>query len=88
MRVVGFVVPFAARGQWVVPGGNSFYRTPGGKWAQERYATGVTGKAQRRDLVGIVEGSSGVPSPRGQYSGKIRVIEKPGVLDVGGSPCG
>ena len=33
--------------------------------------------------MGIVEGSSGVPGPRGQYSGKIRFIVKPVVLDVG-----
>ena len=26
--------------------------------------------------------------PEGQYSGKIRFIEKPGVEDEGGSPCG
>ena len=51
------------------PGKFSFYRTPGGKWAQktcagcphQRYATGVPRKAQKRDLVGIVERSSGVP---------------------------
>ena len=54
-----------------------------GRMPQQRNATGVPGKAQGRDLVGIVEGSSGVPGPRGQYSGKIRFIEKPGVLDVG-----
>ena len=32
----------------------------------------------------IVEVSSGVPGPWGQYSGKIRFIDKPGVLDVVG----
>ena len=40
------------------------------------------GKAQRKDLVEIVEGSSGVPGPRGQYSEKVLSIEKPEVLDV------
>ena len=48
-------------------GGNSFYRAPVGKWAQEtcavcpqqRYATGEPVKAQGRDRVGIVEGSRG-----------------------------
>ena len=44
----------------------------------------MRGKAQGRDLVGIVEGFFGVPGPRCQYSEKIRFIEKPGVLDVGG----
>ena len=29
-----------------------------------------------------------VPDPQGQYSGIIRFIEKPGVQDQGGSPCG
>ena len=31
-----------------------------------------------------------VPGPRGQYSGKIRFIEKPGAQNKegGGSPCG
>ena len=53
----------------------------------QRYAPGVPGKAQGRELVGIVEGPSGVPGPQGQYSGKIRFIEKPGELDVGGGGC-
>ena len=33
--------------------------------------------------MGIVEGCSGVLGPRGQYSWKIRLIEKPGVPGVG-----
>ena len=43
---------------------------------------GVPAKAPGQDLVGIVEESSWVPGPRGQYSGKIRFIKRPGVLDV------
>ena len=50
-----------------VPGKNSFYRAPGGNWAEEtcavcpqqRYATKEPGKIQGRDRVGIVEGSFG-----------------------------
>ena len=46
-------------------GDNSFYRAPGGKWAQEicvgcpqqRHATEEPGKVQGRDCVGIVERS-------------------------------
>ena len=73
-----------------VPGENSFYPAPVGKWAQktydecaqERYATGEPGKVQgpcgdcRRALL--------EPGPWGQYSGKIRFIEKPGVQDEWG----
>ena len=33
--------------------------------------------------MGIVEGSCGYAGPRGQYSGKIRFIEKRGVQDAG-----
>ena len=60
--VVGIVVPFAPRGLF---GENSFYRAPGGKWAQEtcvgcpqqRHAEEESGKVHGRDRVGIVEGS-------------------------------
>ena len=62
MRVVVIVTSFAPRGV----GENSFYRAPGGKWAQacagcpqQRYATGESGNVQGRDRVVIVEGSSG-----------------------------
>ena len=63
VRVVGIVAPFAPQG--AIFGENSFYRAPGGKWAQEtcagcpqqRYTMGEPGKVQERDRVGIVEGS-------------------------------
>ena len=85
VRVVDIVTAFAPRGS--VFRGKSFYRAPGGKWTQETctgcpqqwYATGEPGKIQGRDRVGIVEGS--VLWVLGQYSGKIRFIEKPGVQD-------
>ena len=60
-------------------GENSFYRAPGGKWAQEtcagcpqqRHATGEPSKVQDRDRVRIVEGSCGywahVVSIRGKF---------------------
>ena len=94
VRVVCIVVPFASRGS--VFGDNSFYRAPGDKWAQktcvgcpqQRHATEESGKIQGRYRVGIVEGSCvyltreiSIRGPRGQYSGKIRFIEKPGVQD-------
>ena len=61
VRVVGIVAPLAPRGVSIQE--NSFYRAPGGKWAQEtcagcpqqRYATGEPGKIQGWDRVGIVE---------------------------------
>ena len=45
-----------------IPRENSFYRVPGGNWAQEicaecpqqRYVTGEPGKVQGRDRVGIL----------------------------------
>ena len=65
VRVMCIVAPFAPRG--IGTRGNSFYRAPVGKWAQEtyagcaqeRYATGEPGKVQGRDRVGIVEGFCG-----------------------------
>ena len=47
---------------------------------KQRYIPGEPDKLQERDRVGIVEGSCGY---RGQYSGKIRFIEKRGVQDEG-----
>ena len=69
-------------------GENSFYRTPGGKWAQEtsteclqqRYAMVEPGKVQGRDRMGIL-GCPVSTVPAGLYSQKIRFIEKPGVQD-------
>ena len=59
--LVRVVAPLAPRGVSIHE--NSFYRAPGGKWAQEtcagcpqqRYATGEPGKVQGWDRVGIVE---------------------------------
>ena len=50
---------------------------------QQRYIPGEPGTVQGRDRMGTVEGTW-VPGPRGQYSGKIHFIEKPGVQDEGG----
>ena len=47
---------------------------------KQRYIPGEPDKLQERDRVEIVEGSCGY---RGQYSGKIRFIEKCGVQDEG-----
>ena len=74
MRGLGIVALLAPRGVSIRE--NSFYRAPGGKWAQEtcagcpqqRYATGEPGKVQGWDRVG-------------QYSRKIRFIHKAGVQD-------
>ena len=65
VRVVGIVAPLAPCGVSIRE--NSFYRAPGGKWAQEtcagcphqRYATGEPGKVQGWDRVGFVEWSCG-----------------------------
>ena len=85
VRVVGLLPPLPHG--MSVSGRNSFYRAPGGTWAQEtcvgcpqqRYAMGEPGKVQGLDRVEIIEGSCGYRGPRDQYSGKIRFIEKPGV---------
>ena len=91
---MGIVVSFVPRGS--IFRENSFYRAPGDKWAQEiyggcpqqRHATEEPGKIQGRDRVGLVEGSCVylirgvcIRGPRGQYSEKIRSIEKPVVQD-------
>ena len=65
VRVVSIVAPLAPSGVSIRE--NSFYRAPGGKWAQEtcagchqrRYATGEPGKVQGWYRVGIVEWSCG-----------------------------
>ena len=65
--------------------------SPRGKWTEERcvggpqqrYIPGEPGNVQGRDRVGI-RTVLWVPDPRGQYSGKFRFIEKPGVQDEGG----
>ena len=81
------MLPHSPHGESVF-GENSFYRTPGGKWAQEtsteclqqRYAMVEPGKVQGRDRVGIL-GCPVSTEPAGLYSQKIRFIEKPGVQD-------
>ena len=50
---------------------------------QQQYIPGDPGNVQGGDRVGIVQ-VLWVPGPRGQYSGKIRFIEKPGEHDEGG----
>ena len=67
VRVVCIVTPLSHRRGGSLFGENSFYRAPGGKWAQEtcagcpqqRYAMGEPGRGQVRDSVGIVERSFG-----------------------------
>ena len=50
-------------------GPGDVYRCP-----EQRYATGEPGKIQGPDCRVLW-----IPGPRGQYSGKIRFIDKPGV---------
>ena len=84
VRVVGIVTLFAPWEGGSVFRESSFYRIPGGKWAQEacagcpqqRYATGEPDTVQQKDRVGIEEGSAGL------YSEKIRFIKKPEVQDI------
>ena len=76
-----------------VLGENSFYRAPGGKWAQEtsagcpkqQYVTGESGKAQERDRVGIVEGSCGYRARGVSIRGKFVLSRNPGYKTP---PCG
>ena len=77
-------------------GGNSFYRAPGGgKWAHETcagcpqqwYVTGEPGKAQGRDRVGIVEGSSGDQAHGVSIRGNFVLSRIPGYKTIR-SPCG
>ena len=87
VRVVVIVDPFDPWGS--VPGKNSFYRGPGGKWAQETcarcpkhwYATGELrqspGTGQCGDCIMVLW----VPCLWDRYSGKLRFIGKPGVQD-------
>ena len=82
VRVVELLLSLLHRGSKF--GENSFYRAPCGKRAQETCAgcprqgcdTRESGKVPERDQVGIVDRVSG---PRGQYSEKIRFIEKHGI---------
>ena len=60
-----------------------FVLSPGDKWAQETYAGCPQQQYIPGDRVGIVQ-VLWVQGPRGQYSGKIRFIEKPGEHDKWG----
>ena len=71
-------------------GKNSFYRAPGGKWAQETYVgcpqqryTGEPGKVQGRDRVGIVEGSCGCGARGVSIRGKFVLSTNPGYKTKG-----
>ena len=64
-------------------GENSFYRAPGGKWAQETCAGAPSSGTPRESQAKFRDETCGdcrrvlqVLGPRGQYSGKIRFIEK------------
>ena len=91
VRVVGILAPFDQGGS--VPGKNSFYRVPGGKWAQEtcavwpqqQYATGEPGKVQGRDRVGIVEGSCGYRTSGVSIRGKFILSRNLGTRRWGSS---
>ena len=93
VRVVGIVAPFAPMGAGTR--GKFVLSSPRGEMGP--------GDARRVPLAAVRHGrarqtsESGPcgdcrrvlwePGPRGQYSGKIRFIEKYGVQDEGGSPC-
>ena len=83
VRVVGIVAPFATRGS--VPGENS---SPGRVKEHRRPvpvapSSGRHGRAKQSSGTGPYRVVA-VTGPRGQYSGKIHFIEKPGVQDEGG----
>ena len=95
VRIVGNVEPIAQRGlgggavrgkiRFIEPQGVNGHRRPVtcAMCPKQRYATGEPGKAgtgQCGDCIRVLW----VPDPWGQYSGKIRFIEKPGVQDEGG----
>ena len=89
VHVVGIVASFAPRES--VFGDTSFYRAPGGKWAQEtcavypqqRYAPGEPGKAQGRDRVGIVKSSCGYRARGVSVQGKFVLSRNPGYKTSG-----
>ena len=84
VRVVGIVPPFVPREDSIR--GNSFYRAPSGKWAQEtcagfpkqRYATRKPSNVQGRDRMGIVEGSGGYRVRGVSVRGKLVLSTIPG----------
>ena len=87
VRVVGIVAPFDQVGI-APPGKNSFYRVPRGKWAQESVSPAAVCHGRARESSGM--GPCGdcrrilwLPNPQGQYSVKIRFIEKPGYETMG-----
>ena len=75
-------------------GENSFYRTQGGKWApktcdgclQQRYAMRKPDKVQRRDPVGIVEGSCKYRA-RGSIFAENSFYRETRGTKLVGSPC-
>ena len=82
--VVGIVASFVPRES--VLRENSFYRAPGGKWAQETcagYATREPGKVQGQDRVGIVESSCGYRAPWVSIRGKFVLSRNPGYKTSG-----
>ena len=72
-------------------GENPFYRAPAGRWAQEtcaggpkqRYITGEPGKVQRRDRVGIVEGSCEYRARGVSIRGKFVLSKNPRCRTMG-----
>ena len=87
MRVVGIVAPFAPRGASI--GGKFVLSIPRECWAhgtctgcpKQRYAKEEPVKNLGRDLVGIVEGTSGYRARGVSIRGEICFIEKPGVQE-------
>ena len=90
VRVVGIVASFAQRGSLFRE--NSFYRAPGGKWAQEtlppaavpyRGARQSLGTGPCRDCRKVLW----VPGPRGSVFGENLDYRQSRGTRLGGSPC-
>ena len=90
MRVVGIVAPFAPLGAGTRE--KFVLSSPRGEIGPEDVCRvplaavrhGRARQTSESGPCGDCRGVLGVPGPRGQYSGKIRFIEKRGVQDEGG----
>ena len=90
VRVVGIVAPFAPLGAG--KRGKFVLSSPRGEMGPEDVCRvplaavhhGRARQTSESGQCGDCRGVLGVPGPRGQYSGKIRFIEKRGVQDEGG----
>ena len=89
VRVVDIFAPFAPLGFSIR--GNSFYRAPVGRWAQEtcagcpqqRYITGEPDKVQGRDRVVLQRGPVGTGPGRSGIRGKFVLSRNPGYRTMG-----